>query len=130
MHVDIYAMPFPNVTNIGEDRFIGEIEHGTLIGYKYFDFGIDNGNGRMFFCADIKGMGADCTVHIRIDGEDGEEIGSFKVGHADGVYKTEVKAVSGRHSLFLTVEAPYEGWTADFFKDRPLFELKKFVFTK
>lgn len=33
----IYAMAFPNVTNIGEDRFIGEIEHGTLIGYKYFD---------------------------------------------------------------------------------------------
>ena len=112
------------------DRVVTNIKHGAVIGYKYFDFGLDNGNGRMFFCADINGMGADCTVHIRIDGEDGEEIGSFKVGHADGVYKTEVKAVSGRHSLYLTIEAPYEGWTADFFKDRPLFELKKFVFTK
>lgn len=34
----IYQIPFPNVTNLGEDRFIGEIEDGTLIGYKYFDF--------------------------------------------------------------------------------------------
>ena len=28
----------PNVTHSGEDRFIGEIGDGTLIGYKYFDF--------------------------------------------------------------------------------------------
>jgi hypothetical protein len=33
----IYREPFPNVNNIGEERFIAEIEHGTLIGYKYFD---------------------------------------------------------------------------------------------
>lgn len=32
----IYKIDFPNVTNLGEDRFIGSIEHGTLIGYKYF----------------------------------------------------------------------------------------------
>lgn len=34
----IYQIPFPNVTNIGDDRFIGEIEDGTLIGFKYFQF--------------------------------------------------------------------------------------------
>ena len=34
----IYDTEFPNVTNAGDDRFIGEIECGTLIGYKYFDF--------------------------------------------------------------------------------------------
>ena len=34
----IYSIEFPNVTNIGEDRFIACIEDGTLIGYKYFDF--------------------------------------------------------------------------------------------
>lgn len=34
----IYTMPFPNVTNLGEERFIAEIEDGTLIGFKYFDF--------------------------------------------------------------------------------------------
>lgn len=33
----VYPIAFPNVTNIGEDRFIGEIDNGTLIGFKYFD---------------------------------------------------------------------------------------------
>lgn len=34
----IYQMEFPNVTNNGDERFIGEIENNTLIGYKYFEF--------------------------------------------------------------------------------------------
>lgn len=34
----IYAFPFPNVTNIGDERFIAEVENETLIGYKYFKF--------------------------------------------------------------------------------------------
>ena len=34
----IYQTEFPNVTNCGKDRFIAEIEDGTLIGYKYFRF--------------------------------------------------------------------------------------------
>lgn len=34
----IYTIPFPNVTNRGEERFIAEIEDETLIGYKYFAF--------------------------------------------------------------------------------------------
>lgn len=34
----VFPYEFPNVTNLGEDRFIGNIEDGTLIGYKYFQF--------------------------------------------------------------------------------------------
>lgn len=34
----IYTDSFPNVTHSGEDRYIGEIADGTLIGYKYFSF--------------------------------------------------------------------------------------------
>ena len=33
----VYPIAFPNVTNLDEERFIGEIEDGTLIGYKYFE---------------------------------------------------------------------------------------------
>ena len=33
----IYRESCPNVNNIGEERFIAEISHGTLIGFKYFD---------------------------------------------------------------------------------------------
>ena len=34
----IYKEEFPNVTNCGDERFIAEIEDGTLIGYKYWEF--------------------------------------------------------------------------------------------
>lgn len=34
----IYTRPFPNVTSIGSEHFIGEIGETTLIGFKYFDF--------------------------------------------------------------------------------------------
>lgn len=33
----IYKDAFPNVTHLNDDRFIGEIENETLIGYKFFD---------------------------------------------------------------------------------------------
>jgi hypothetical protein len=33
----IYKATFPNVNNIGEDRFIANIDNDTLIGFKYFD---------------------------------------------------------------------------------------------
>ena len=32
----IYKASFPNISNIGDERFIAEIGEGTLIGYKYF----------------------------------------------------------------------------------------------
>ena len=54
----VYAIHFPNVTNKGEERFIGEIEDGTLIGYKYFDF------------ADIKSL----AVKARIENEANEAV--------------------------------------------------------
>ncbi len=41
----VFKEAFPNVTNIGDDRFIGEIEEGTLIGFKYFDFSSVKGIG-------------------------------------------------------------------------------------
>ena len=34
----VYTSSFPNVTNLNEDRFIGEIGDKTMLGYKYFDF--------------------------------------------------------------------------------------------
>lgn len=38
----IFDTHFPNVTNSGEERYIGEIADGTLIGYKYFAYPKDS----------------------------------------------------------------------------------------
>ncbi len=112
------------------DRAITDILEDTVIGYKYFDFGDDFGSKTMEFSADIEGLGLDCRMHILIDGEDGEEIGCLDIGRNGGTLTTVVKAVTGRHSVFFKVTTDYVGWPAGCFKNRALFALKKFVFTK
>lgn len=112
------------------ERVITNIQDGCVMGYKYFDFGEDNGSKTMQFFADVVGFGCACDVHIHLDSEDGEEIGCFHVGRSAECIKTRVKAVTGRHAVYLTVSTNYEGWTGSFFTNRCLMELKKFVFMK
>ena len=112
------------------ERVITNIQDGAVIGYKYYDFGDDFGSRTMEFSAKINGCGCDCTLHILLDGEEGEEIGSCQIGHDGGVIHTIVKAVAGRHALFFKVTTEYQGWMGEMFKGRNLFELISFVFMK
>ena len=112
------------------ERVITGIVDGTVIGYKYFDFGTDDSSKTMEFAAQINGFGANAKLHILVDGEDGEEIGCIDIGHDSGVVKTIVKAVTGRHSVFFKVTTDYSGWMGEMFKGRTLMELKNFVFMK
>ena len=113
------------------ERVITGITDGCVMGYKYFDFGDDFGSRTMDFSANVSGMGCDSVLHILIDGEDGEEIGSLPIGRNGGVLNTAVKAVTGRHSVFFKVTTDYaDDWTGEPFKHRCLFELKSFVFMK
>lgn len=112
------------------ERVITNITEGAVIGYKYYDFGEDFSGKTMEFAAKINGFGCDCTLHILIDDENGEEIGSCAIGHDDTLLHTRVKCVTGRHALYFKVSTTYSGWTGEYFKNRPLFELKSFVFMK
>ena len=113
------------------ERVITNVQDGCVIGYKYFDFGDDFGSKTMQFFASINGFGCNGDVHIRLDAEDGEEIGCFHVGRGETTcIKTRVRAVTGRHALFFTVTTAYEGWTGSFFANRCLMEFRKFVFMK
>lgn len=113
------------------ERVITGITDGCVIGYKYYDFGDDFGSKTMDFSVDVNGMGCDSILHVLIDGEDGEEIGSVSIGRNGGVLNTAVKAVTGRHSVFFKVTTNYaDDWTGEPFKNRCLFELKSFVFMK
>lgn len=112
------------------ERAITDIKEGTVIGYKYFDFGTDESSKTMEFAASVNGFGLDCEMHILLDSEDGEEIGSVKIGHDNGVVQTITKAVTGRHAIFFKITTQYHNWTAYMFENRCLFELKSFVFMK
>ncbi|MCI5752510.1 MAG: family 43 glycosylhydrolase [Oscillospiraceae bacterium] len=109
------------------ERYVANIHSGDVIGYKYYDFGSDFSSRTMEFAAEVRGMGTDCHIHIFADDE---EIGVCDVGPDGGVVKAVVKAVTGRHAVYLKISADYSGWTGEYFKDRVLFELIRFVFMK
>ena len=113
------------------ERVVTGITDGCVIGYKYFDFGEDYSTKTMKFFADTIGMGSNAEISIRIDdAENGEEIGVCKVGTNGGVVSCVVKAVTGRHSVFLVAKESAGGSFDYMFKGRQLFELKEFVFAK
>ena len=117
---DVFTRP---VTAIGD---------GCVIGYKYFDFGEDDATRTMELALRVRGAGCRGCFHVRVDAPDGPEIGTVEIGLGDGVCRGRVKAVTGRHALYLTAEAhtPKEGWTRRFFEGRTICELEEFVFLK
>lgn len=112
------------------ERVVSGITDGTVIGYKYFDFGEDFSSKTMEFAAYVNGTGCDSRIKIMLDSEDGEVIGECAVGRDSGIARAVVSAVTGRHAVFFMAETDYTGWTADMFAGRSLFELKAFVFMK
>ncbi|MBQ8171575.1 MAG: family 43 glycosylhydrolase [Oscillospiraceae bacterium] len=112
------------------DRVVTNVTNGAVMGWKYFDFGEDYSSKTMQLRMKIRGFGSRGVVHVRLDSEDGEEIGAVPFGEGDGIIGGKVKAVTGRHALYFVAEAGYEGWFADSMKGRQLFALKEFVFMK
>ncbi len=112
-------------------RPITNIHSGSIIGYKYFDFGDDYSNGSMEFSVRVTGGGCHSKIHILLDDyENGHEIGCCNIGLSDGEYKTKCENVTGRHALYFKVEHDYEGWFKDSFEHRNLFDMISFVFKK
>lgn len=112
------------------ERPVVNITSGCVMGWKYFDFGEDYSSKTMQIRLKIHGMGCKGKIRILIDGEEGEEIGSVDFAEDSGVIGGRVKAVTGRHSVYLIPEGGYEGWAAGSMKDRQLFILDEFVFMK
>jgi len=112
-------------------RPITEIKNNTIIGYKYFDFGIDNSSSTYEFSVRILGTGCCSKMHILIDDDiKGEEIGCCEIGEHDGEYTARVNKITGRHSLYFKIESNYSGRFKEVFEERNLFNLVSFIFKK
>ena len=112
-------------------RVITDVTDGCVMGYKYFDFGDDFTGDSLTLALRVKGMGVNCRVCVRLDDpRNGPEIGICPIGTGDGVYKTSVTPVTGRHALYLIADHQVEGWMGQFFEHRRLFELESFMFLK
>lgn len=112
------------------ERPIINITSGCVMGWKYYDLGEDFSSKTMGVRIKIKGMGSRGRIRILADGENGEELGVVEFAEDDAVLSAKVKALTGKHSIFLIAEDSYEGWFADSMKGRQLFSLEQFVFVK
>ena len=112
------------------ERPITNVTDGCVMGWKYFDFGDDYASSTMQIRLKVRGAGSRGKVRVRIDSEDGEELGTVDFAEDSGVIGGRVKAVTGRHAVYLVAESGYEGWFAGEMKGRQLFMLDSFVFMK
>ncbi len=112
------------------ERPVVNITDGCVLGWKYFDFGEDYASETMQLRIKVAGMGSRGRVHVRLDSEDGEELGAIEFGEDGGVIGGRVKSATGRHALYFVVEAGYQGWYLEPMKGRQLLHINEFVFMK
>lgn len=112
------------------ERPIVNVTDGCVMGWKYFDFGEDFASKTMQIRLKLRGTGSRGRVHVRLDSEDGEELGTVDFAEDSGTAGARIKAVTGRHAVFLVAESGYEGWFAGEMKGRQLFMLDGFVVMK
>lgn len=120
---------FITETNVFE-RPVTNITDGCVMGWKYFDFGEDFASKTMQIRLKLRGTGSRGRIRVRLDSEDGEELGIIDFAEDSGVAGGRIKAATGRHAVFLVAESGYEGWFAGEMKGRQLFMLDGFVFMK
>ena len=112
------------------ERPIVNVTDGCVMGWKYFDFGEDFASKTMQIRLKLRGTGSRGRVHVRLDSEDGEELGTVDFAEDSGTAGARITAATGRHAVFLVAESGYEGWFAGGMKGRQLFMLDGFVIMK
>lgn len=112
------------------ERPIVNVTDGCVMGWKYFDFGEDFASKTMQIRLKLRGTGSRGRVHVRLDSEGGEELGTVDFAEDSGTAGARIKAATGRHAVFLVAESGYEGWFAGEMKGRQLFMLDGFVIMK
>ena len=112
------------------ERPIVNVTDGCVMGWKYFDFGEDFASKTMQIRLKLRGTGSRGRVHVRLDSEDGVELGTVDFAEDSGTAGARIKAATGRHAVFLVAESGYEGWFAGEMKGRQLFMLDGFVIMK
>ena len=110
------------------DRVVTSITDGAVMGWKYYDFGSDDGPYSIKL--KLRGTGCRGSIQIFLDSDEGEPVGEAFFTENGGIVSAELPAIKGRHAVYLKAKSLYEGWAADMFKGRYLFELEEFVFVR
>ncbi len=112
------------------ERPIVNIMSGAVIGYKYFDFGQDYSSTSMTVYIKLYGRGQLGIVRIKLDSEDGVELGQGEITTDSGILQIQIPNVTGRHAIFFTFETGRKNWFKDSFEGRELCQMVSFTFYK
>ena len=110
------------------ERVITSVTDGCVMGWKYYDFGSDTDPFSVKL--KVRGMGCRGTISVHLDSDESEPVGTVEFTENGGVISAGLTGITGRHAVYLRANAGYEGWAADYFKGRTLFELEEFVFVR
>ena len=111
-------------------RPIINLAGGSVIGYKYFDFGEDYSNTGVTLFVNQLGSGQVGNMHVHLDSEDGEIIGTGRITPNDSVLKINLPAITGRHAVYFTFETGMKSWIKNAFDGRELCKIESFIFAK
>ena len=110
------------------ERIVTDITDGAVMGWKYYDFGDDSDPYSIMI--KIRGTGCRGSILVYLDSDEGEPVGEVFFTENGGVVSAKLPAIKGRHAVYLAAKSHYEGWAADLFNGRRLFELEEFVFVR
>jgi arabinoxylan arabinofuranohydrolase len=81
---------------------ISGVKNGSVIGYKYFDFGVDYSATSTDMYIKLLGTGENGELEVLLDDkENGEIIGKAVISGDDETLRLHMRSLSGRHALYI-----------------------------
>ena len=108
---------------------VDELRSGTVVGYKYFDFGMDYDGTSMELVLELRGLGEAGRITVHLDDAANAPIGEGVFSGDDQLLRVKLPCVNGRHAVFFTFhdDRTQMSWGLH---DRCLTRLERFVFKK
>ena len=108
---------------------IDELRSGTVVGYKYFDFGEDFSATHTDLVMELRGLGETGRVTVHLDDAANGPIGEGVFTGDDQLIRIKLPCITGRHAVYFTFhdDRTQMSWGLH---DRCLTRLERFVFKK
>ncbi len=108
---------------------VDELTDGTVVGYKYFDFGEDFTGTHTELVMELKGLGETGRVTVHLDDAEGAAVGEGIFTGDDQLLHIKLPCITGRHAVYFVFhdDRTQMSWGLH---DRRLTRLERFVFKK
>ncbi|MDD6051946.1 MAG: family 43 glycosylhydrolase [Clostridiales bacterium] len=108
---------------------LDDLRDNTVVGYKYYDFGVDDTATHIELVMELRGLGETGRVSVHLDDAASEPLGEGVFTGDDQLLRIKLPGITGRHAVYFTFhdDRPQMDWGIH---DRCLTRLERFVFKK